>query len=153
MTKLDRILFSAEICVCALPHRLFREQELRFGTPHTASVLSRIERFAMISPALKPVPLHQGMAKLVLKLLRTELGQPLISQAHETKDLSHINVEDWNNLFHAVEARLCACVAADDLIDDKVRVTVLECVEALEQLHSALTFERQQFQTLKLREH
>ena len=107
----------------------------------------------MISPALKPVPLHQGMAKLVLKLLRTELGHPLIGEAHETKDLSHINVEDWNNLFHAVEARLCACVAAGDLIDDKIRVTVLECVEALEQLHSALTLERQQLQTLKLRDH
>ena len=122
-------------------------------TAHDTPVLSKIERFAMISPSLKTVPLQQGMAKLVLKVLRTEPAQPLMSQTDEMKDLSHINVEDWNNLFHAVEARLCACVAAGDLIDDKIRVTVLECVEALEQLHSALTLERQQLQTLKVREH
>lgn len=98
----------------------------------------------MISPTLRIVPLHQDMAKLVLNVLRTEPAQPLISQVHVMKNLSNISVEDWNNLFHAVETRLCACVAAGDLIDDRIRVTVLECVEALEQLHSALTLERQQ---------
>ena len=134
------------MCVTAqtVPPAEFKNWHTAHRTPHTTPVLPKFERFAMISPALKTVPLHQGMAKLLLKVLRTEPAQPLISQAHEMKDLSHISVEDWNNLFHAVEARLCACVAADDLIDDKVRVTVLECVEAMEQLHSALTLERQQ---------
>ena len=57
---------------------------------------------------------------------------------------SQIDIDDWDMLFHAVEHRLCACVSDVDLIDDKTRATVLECVRAFDQLHSALTCERQQ---------
>lgn len=68
--------------------------------------------------------------------------------------LVDIAIEDWNELFHAVEARLKATVgeslvldssvfdASPDNIGPKVQRVVLECVTALEQLHSALTHER-----------
>ena len=94
--------------------------------------------------ALKPFPLHEGMADLAMMMLRPKAPPPFINQAYEMNALSQISIEDWNNLFHAVEARLSACVAADNLIDDTIKVTVLECVEALEQLRAALTLERQQ---------
>ena len=94
--------------------------------------------------ALKPFPLHEGLADLVTMMLRPKPPPLLINQAYEMNALSQINIEDWNNLFHAVEARLIACVATDKLIDDTIKVTVRECVEALEQLHAALTLERQQ---------
>lgn len=116
-------------------------------------MLSKIESFAMISPALNPVPLHEDMVILAMKMLCGEPDHLLISQAHEMNTPSQIGIEDWNNLFHAVEARLCACVAAGDMIDDKIRVAVLECVEALGQLHGELTLERQQRQTLKVFDH
>ena len=94
--------------------------------------------------ALKPFPLHEGMADLAMMMLRPKPPPPLINQAYEMNALSQISIEDWDKLFHAVELRLCATVAAADQLDDNTRVTVLECVEALDQLHSALTRERQQ---------
>ena len=81
---------------------------------------------------------------MVMMMFRPEPALPLINQAHEMNALSQIRIEDWDNMFHAVELRLCATVAATEQLDDKTRVTVLECVEALDQLHSALTHERQQ---------
>ena len=98
----------------------------------------------MIRLALKPFPRHKGLAEMVMMMLRPEPASPLINHAYEMNALSHISIEDWDKLFHAVELRLCATVAAADQLDDKTRVTVLECVEALDQLHSALTRERQQ---------
>ena len=53
-----------------------------------------------------------------------------------------INVDDWDKLFQAVECRLSTAVATAYQGPDKTRITVLECVEALDQLHHALTRER-----------
>jgi hypothetical protein len=61
--------------------------------------------------------------------------------------------EDWDPLFRAVQLRLRATVGerlasapapkADDAAG-KVQVAVLECIFAMEQLHKALTRERQE---------
>ena len=74
-----------------------------------------------------------------------EPASPLINQMHEMNALSQISIEDWDKLFQSVESRLCASIEALDPAHAKVRMTVLECVEALDQLHVALmTRERQQ---------
>lgn len=76
--------------------------------------------------------------------------------------LADIAIEDWNELFHAVEARLKATVGESlaldssafdvnpDDIGPKVQRVVLECVTALEQLHLALTHERELRHQLEL---
>ncbi len=70
-------------------------------------------------------------------------------------DHANIAPADWDQLFHAVQARLEDCVSDSLLrtpglaLRDKqavTKTTVLECVEALKQLHAALTLERQQRQ-------
>jgi hypothetical protein len=63
-----------------------------------------------------------------------------------------ISIEDWDLLFHSVQWRLGAAVdvrlasapalQADDRAGP-VQVTVLECISAMEQLHTALMIERQ----------
>jgi hypothetical protein len=65
---------------------------------------------------------------------------------------SPISAEDWDPLFRAVQLRLRATVGerlasapapqADDAAG-KIQVAVLECISAMEQLHKALTYERQ----------
>lgn len=65
---------------------------------------------------------------------------------------STISPADWDELFHAVQVRLEQCVGqaidkSPELpLHDRHEVTkkaVLECVEAMQQLHAALTLERQ----------
>lgn len=102
------------------------------------------ESFAMTRLALKPLPQHEGLAEMAMMMLRIQPAQQLIKQPPEMNALSEISIEDWDKLFHAVHDRLCSSVAASHQADDKTRVTVLECVEALDQLHSVLTRERQQ---------
>ena len=51
---------------------------------------------------------------------------------HEMNALSQISIEDWDKLFQSVESRLCASIEALDPAHAKVRMTVLECVEALD---------------------
>ena len=69
-------------------------------------------------------------------------------------EASHLDIAtvDWDELFHAVTARLEGCVngtAVQKLVDQvpgiaqSVQTTVLECVSALNQLHAALVRERQ----------
>jgi len=63
-----------------------------------------------------------------------------------------ISIADWDLLFHSVQRRLSAAVGArlasapapqaDDRADH-VQATVLECISAMEQLHTTLTLERQ----------
>lgn len=61
-----------------------------------------------------------------------------------------ISIEDWDRLFRSIQWRLGAAAGvrlapapqADDRVDP-IRVTVLECISAMEQLHTALTLERQ----------
>ena len=62
----------------------------------------------------------------------------------DTHGASLIDVEDWDKLFQAIESRLSMAVARGSQSPDEIKATVLDCVEALDQLHQALTFERQQ---------
>lgn len=76
---------------------------------------------------------------------------------HGIKDSSHGNISpaDWDELFHAVQTRLENCV--DDALDKgsdmplnkrhaATKAAVLECVDAMRQLHASLTLERQEYQ-------
>ena len=98
----------------------------------------------MTSIASKPFPQYEGLVDLASMMLRDKPAHPNRSQMHAMNDLPTIVIEDWDKLFHAVQIRLCSSIAPTDPLDDKTRLTVLECVEALEQLHAALTLERQQ---------
>ena len=62
-----------------------------------------------------------------------------------------IPIADWDDLFHAIQARLRALVSLppatfygspSPAVSDDVRTVVLECVTALDQLHRALSQER-----------
>lgn len=75
-------------------------------------------------------------------------GNAKVGDANVSSD---ILIEDWDVLFRAVAARLSASVCerlaqSPELHHDlaQVRSVVLECVEAMNQLHRALTRERQQ---------
>ena len=67
----------------------------------------------------------------------------------------NISPTDWNDLFVAIQVRLAHCVD-DALLHDPelssqdryalTKAVVLECVDAMKQLHTALTLERQQCQ-------
>lgn len=74
---------------------------------------------------------------------------------------SHANIAqaDWDALFRAVQVRLEQCVgnaiatSPELALHDRHEVTkaaVLECVEAMTQLHAALTLERQEWQARQL---
>jgi hypothetical protein len=69
-----------------------------------------------------------------------------------------IEIEDWDDLFRAVESRLTLTVGPrlagtpEPLAGDRagrIQVIVLECVSALDQLHTALTHERARCQQLE----
>ena len=73
-------------------------------------------------------------------------GPDAISNGH-----SNISAADWDELFHAIQTRLENCV--DDALlkapelpaherQEVIKSTVLQCVEAMQQLHAALTTER-----------
>ena len=73
--------------------------------------------------------------------------------------LLDIAIDDWNELFRAVEARLTATVgtlvpvsfaATPDEISARVQRVVLECVAALELLQASLNHERSLRHQLKL---
>ncbi|MHB1201030.1 MAG: hypothetical protein ACYCZ6_16040 [Polaromonas sp.] len=77
-----------------------------------------------------------------------------------------IAIDDWNVLFRAIEDRLRLTVGGDPLANALtttdapaheaavgVRTIVLECVAALEQLHTALTHERGRREQLELAAH
>lgn len=64
-----------------------------------------------------------------------------------------ISATDWDELFHAVQVRLEQCVS--NALDKQpelalqhrhelTKVAVLQCVDAMKQLHQSLTLERQQ---------
>lgn len=73
---------------------------------------------------------------------------------------SHIDIEDWDDLYRAVEARLKETVGerlalapepqATRDTAGRVQVIVLECVAALDQLHTSLTLERSRRYQLEL---
>lgn len=86
----------------------------------------------VVDDALRPVPLVSALA---------------------SKPSLDIAISDWDDLFHAVEARLRAAVetrpeqapAAQQRPGTafEVQTVVLECITALDQLHVALMHERQ----------
>lgn len=69
-----------------------------------------------------------------------------LSNAVLPRSRSDIVIEDWDDLFDAVTARLRSVIAERHATSaespspeaDRIRVNVLECVEALDQLHAAL---------------
>ena len=102
--------------------QIFRGKEISYMTPNPVSAAER-------NPESNPA--QDSMA-----------GEP------------HLDIapNDWDELFHAVTARLEGCVSNTKMqgLADKVpataqsvQTTVLECVSALNQLHAALVHERQ----------
>jgi hypothetical protein len=84
-----------------------------------------------------------------------EAGSVLSARAERNAEPLDLVVDDWNVLFHAVLERLKKTVgevrvAATELQKmepvNPVQVVVLECVEALSQLYTALKHERVQRQ-------
>lgn len=71
---------------------------------------------------------------------------------------SDIAVGDWDNLFNAVMGRLIRTVYSPDINPTlqadpeaaRIRTAVLECVEALDQLHTTVTAERKRREGLEL---
>lgn len=68
---------------------------------------------------------------------------------------SNISTVDWDELFHAIQVRLENCV--NDALDKApelpvhqsravTKIAVLECVEAMRQLHASLALERENHQ-------
>lgn len=75
------------------------------------------------------------------------------AQADDADGSSHILIDDWDALFFAISARLSASVGEwpaqtpEPQPHDRaaqVRLTVLECVEAMNLLHTTLSSERRQ---------
>jgi hypothetical protein len=100
---------------------------------------------------------HKALKALGFVNLNDLLGRQHPSALPCAKNLpaaahSPISAEDWDPLFRAVQLRLRATVGdrlasapapQDDHAAGKVQVAVLECIFAMEQLHKALTNERQ----------
>ena len=64
-----------------------------------------------------------------------------------------IETVDWNDLFNAVKDRLRSTVAEPDSLASnahRVRASVLECVQALDQLHATLSHEFERSQQLEV---
>lgn len=123
----------------------------------------------MIRLASSPIPHHENLAHAAARMLgseqimRTLTGCQTEFPAASVAPGPHsdINIPDWNDLFHAVEARLIQCVSSTNTANSAtgsskalrgvlgdaaaggVGGTVLECVAALNQLHAALTSERE----------
>ena len=71
---------------------------------------------------------------------------------------SDVAISDWDELFSAVEARLTATVGelfavlpgtSASVCANRIRISVLECVAALHQLHSTVTHELARRQRLE----
>ena len=122
----------------------------------------------MIRLANTPIPHVTGAEQSVLGLFRSKgsaenMHRPIPSpepdpepnpgpDARLQKVGSSISPNDWDELFRAVQARLERCFD-DALIKEPelplhsrhelTKQMVLECVESMQQLHAALTVERQ----------
>ena len=130
----------------------------------------------MIRLASTPMPHVSSVAHSLLDLFRIQSDlQPMhrpipapepdpepnpAPDAVQQKNHPNITSEDWDQLFRAVQARLEHCVgdaldkAPELALHDRHTVTkaaVLECVEALKQLHMALTLERKEWQEQRKR--
>ena len=110
-----------------------RSQSKCFSQPNTGTVASWIGAQPVQSP-LSPLATQMPLAYA-----------PLPGRSMD------IAIDDWNELFRAVEARLIATVGTPLAtasgenpgdIGPRVQGVVLECVTAMDQLHTALTRER-----------
>lgn len=97
----------------------------------------------MVRIALKPLPRHEDLAEMAM-MLRAAPTPASMQQPREVSAPAQIAVDDWDKLFKAVEYRLSSSVAVIHTNEDKTKVAVLECVEALGLLHHALSRERLQ---------
>jgi len=75
--------------------------------------------------------------------------EPTVGPAPTCDVSNDVAAEDWGMLFDAVLERLKSCLpsrsidcASDRLAWSQARITVLECVEALDQLHKKAEHER-----------
>ena len=125
----------------------------------------------MIQLANTPMPHVALMESSVLGLFRSKGSSHLMYRptsptqlAPETSHMTdgmmssnhgNITPTDWDELFHAVQTRLENCVDdalnhAPELSPGKwhaaTKTAVLECVDAMRQLHASLTLERQEYQ-------
>jgi len=102
-------------------------------------------------PRPVPVALTTDLPGLAAEVC-TDLPGAIHPAGQETPGHLQMSIEDWNLLFRSIELRLRATVgdrpesAPPPQVDDfagKIQVAVLECISAMEQLHTALTYERQ----------
>jgi hypothetical protein len=75
-----------------------------------------------------------------------EAGVAPLARASQAQPSSGVAIEDWDILLSAVKARLTLTVGEEPGLrvhDDagRVRASVLECVAALDQLHTTMTHE------------
>ncbi len=122
----------------------------------------------MIRLANTPMPHVTQVAQSVLGLFRSKGAAQSVHRPIPAPELNpepnpgpdanlldlrpKIAPEDWDELFHAIQKRLENCVS-DALVKapelplhnrhELTKKTVLECVESMQQLHAALTIERQ----------
>ena len=127
----------------------------------------------MIQLAGAPTPHVAPTERSVLGLFRSKGASQLMSSPTPATQLDptvspaaaiaqatghgNISPADWDELFHAVQARLENCI--DNALDNApelplnerhaaTKTTILECVDAMRQLHASLTLERQAHQKL-----
>ena len=98
----------------------------------------------MNRPVLKLLSQNDDLMSSANKFQAIEAPPPLPEKLSEIHGAYLLDVVDWDELFHAIKCRLSTAVATGHQSPDKIKATVLECVEALDQLHQALTLERQQ---------
>ena len=101
----------------------------------------------------------KGASQLMSRLTPATQLEPVVSPAVAAQASGHGNISpaDWDELFHAIQARLENCI--DNALDNApelplnerhaaTKTTILECVDAMRQLHASLTLERQAYQKL-----
>ena len=141
----------------------------QFISAHTADALSVGKRPSLNGVPGKMAPLHGGTHRLPeaaaapatrhggdAGLRLTGMRDPSLAPAALPQRLEAGTVEDWDLMFAAVAARLRHAVGEQlgqppempghsaVLSASLVQAVVLDCVKALEQLHSALQQERSQ---------
>lgn len=130
--------------------------------PTLASTIKNLEQITLrILRAGMLMPEQKGRSPGASTVGRngTDAHATVLAQAALPEQPPTIEIEDWDELFRAVESRLTLTVGprltgtpepqADDRAG-RIQVIVLECVTALEQLHTALTHERARCQWLEL---
>ena len=76
--------------------------------------------------------------------------RPVVTQLHRAMPLAaaDIAMADWDALFNAIAARLTALAGDAEMLD--MRLGVLECAGAMDQLHESMGHERARTRQLEL---